>query len=112
MAYLLHCLLCHKQKWSWDDKFAGAFAATKQALVSSDVWIHYDPIYLSRLQVMLLHKDLGLSSHTLPMELSKFLPHEDCYQLKEIMLNWRRRQHLYFLESVNSTSISMAASLP
>ena len=110
-AYLLHCLLCHQQKWSWDDKRAGAFAATKQALVSSDVLIHYDPNLPLTLVGDTSAYGLGaVLSHTLPDGTE--YPIVFASQLKEIMLNWKRWQHLTFLESRNSTSISMSTSLP
>ena len=43
MAHPLHKLLRDDVQWDWSAECAKAFAATKQALVSSDVLIHYDP---------------------------------------------------------------------
>ena len=92
MAYLLHCLLCHQQKWSWDDKHAGAFAATKHALVSSDILIHYDPNLPLTFAGDTSANGLGaVLSHTLPDGIE--YPIVFASQLKEIILNWRKRQH-------------------
>ena len=43
VAHPLHKLLRDDVQWDWSAECAKAFAATKQALVSSDVLIHYDP---------------------------------------------------------------------
>ena len=67
IAHPLHNLLRNNVKWSWTSECTRAFKATKQALVSSDVLIHYDPTLPISLAGDASAYGLGaVISHTLP----------------------------------------------
>ena len=79
-------------KWKWTLNCAKAFKATKQALVSSNVLIHYNPQLPITLAGDASAYGLGaVISHTLP-DGSEHLPQEPYQKLSKIMHSWKKKQ--------------------
>ena len=115
IVHPLNQLLRHGTQWKWDSKCASAFVEAKQALISSQVLVHYDPTLPITLAGDASAYGIGaVISHTLPdgSEHPSPLPPALSQLMSVTMPSWRKKLCHWYLASRNSTSISMGGSLP
>ena len=91
IAHPLYNLLKNDVEWNWDESCDQAFQATKEALTSSDVLVHFD----SKLPISMAGDASGYGigaviSHRLQLLSFRGI----CRMQSETMHNWNEKMHL------------------